>query len=105
MLLIDSRVWLLWLFCCLPWGGIRAEEFAVIKGKIEGKTPVKEVRLMTVENGVPVKYAGTTIAGNGSFAFMFQPAETGFYYLYDGNNYHRMYIKAGDEIQLQGNVR
>ena len=56
---------------------------------------------MTVENGVPVKYAGTTIAGNGSFAFMFQPAETGFYYLYDGNNYHRMYIKAGDEIQLQ----
>lgn len=102
MLLIDSRVWLLWLFCCLPWGGIRAEEFAVIKGKIEGKTPVKEVRLMTVENGVPVKYAGTTIAGNGSFAFMFQPAETGFYYLYDGNNYHRMYIKAGDEIQLQG---
>ena len=101
MLLIDSRVWLLWLFCCLPWGGIRAEEFAVIKGKIEGKIPVKEVRLMTVENGVPVKYAGTTIAGNGSFAFMFQPAETGFYYLYDGNNYHRMYIKAGDEIQLQ----
>ena len=94
MLLIDSRVWLLWLFCCLPWGGIRAEEFAVIKGKIEGKIPVKEVRLMTVENGVPVKYAGTTIAGNGSFAFMFQPAETGFYYLYDGNNYHRMYIKA-----------
>ena len=42
MLLIDSRVWLLWLFCCLPWGGIRAEEFAVIKGKIEGKIPVKE---------------------------------------------------------------
>ena len=62
MLLIDSRVWLLWLFCCLPWGGIRAEEFAVIKGKIEGKTPVKEVRLMTVENGgLSKKYLAPSI--------------------------------------------
>ena len=94
MLLIDSRVWLLGIICCLLGGGIRAEEFAVIKGKIGGKVPAREVQLMIVENGVPVKYAGTTIAGNGSFAFMFQPAEAGFYYLYDGKEYHRMYIKA-----------
>ena len=102
MLLIDSRVWLLGIICCLLGGGIRAEEFAVIKGKSGGKVPAREVQLMTVENGVPVKYAGTTIAGNGSFAFMFQPAEAGFYYLYDGKEYHRMYVKAGDEIHFQG---
>lgn len=65
MLLIDSRVWLLWLICCLPWSSANAEKFTVIKGKIEGKPPVREVQLMTVENGVPVKYAGTAIAGNG----------------------------------------
>ena len=74
----------------------------MIKGKSGGKVPAREVQLMTVENGVPVKYAGTTIAGNGSFAFMFQPAEAGFYYLYDGKEYHRMYVKAGDEIHFQG---
>ena len=102
MLLMDSRVWLSGLICCLLGGGIRAEEFAVIKGKIGGKVPAREVQLMIVENGVPVKYAGTTIAGNGSFAFMFQPAEAGFYYLYDGKEYHRMYVKAGDEIHFQG---
>ena len=102
MLLIDSRVWLLGIICCHLGGGIRAEEFAVIKGKSGGKVPAREVQLMTVENGVPVKYAGTTIAGNGSFAFMFQPGEAGFYYLYDGKEYHRMYVKAGDEIHFQG---
>jgi len=102
MLLIDSCVWLLWMICCLPWGESGAEKFAVIKGKLEGKAPVGEVQLMTVENGVPVRYAGTAIAGNGSFAFMLQPAEFGFYYLYDGKDYHRMYIKPGDEIHLQG---
>ena len=72
------------------------------KGKDRGKGTRQEVQLMIVGNGVPVKYAGTTIAGNGSFAFMFQPAEAGFYYLYDGKEYHRMYIKAGDEIHFQG---
>ena len=92
MLLIDSRVWLVGVICCLTWGGIRAEEFAVIKGKLGGKAPAGEVQLMTVENGVPVKYAGTTIAGNGSFAFMFQPAEAGFYYLYDGKELSLIHI-------------
>ena len=52
MLLIDSRVWLLGIICCLLGGGIRAEEFAVIKGKSGGKVPAREVQLMTVENGV-----------------------------------------------------
>ena len=52
---MDSRVWLSGLICCLLGGGIRAEEFAVIKGKIGGKVPAREVQLMTVENGVPVK--------------------------------------------------
>ena len=42
MLLIDSRVWLLGIICCLLGGGIRAEEFAVIKGKIGGKVPARE---------------------------------------------------------------
>ena len=51
MLLIDSRVWLLGIICCLLGGGIRAEEFAVIKGKSGGKVPAREVQLMTVENG------------------------------------------------------
>lgn len=51
MLLIDSRVWLLGIICCLLGGGIRAEEFAVIKGKIGGKVPAREVQLMIVENG------------------------------------------------------
>ena len=50
MLLIDSRVWLLGIICCLLGGGIRAEEFAVIKGKIGGKVPAREVQLMIVEN-------------------------------------------------------
>ena len=47
MLLIDSRVWLLGIICCLLGGGIRAEEFAVIKGKSGGKVPAREVQLMT----------------------------------------------------------
>ena len=38
----------------------------------------------------------------GRVKFMFQPAEAGFYYLYDGKEYHRMYVKAGDEIHFQG---
>lgn len=72
------------------------------KGKDRGKGTCQRSATDDRGNGVPVKYAGTTIAGNGSFAFMFQPAEAGFYYLYDGKEYHRMYIKAGDEIHFQG---
>lgn len=89
---------LLWL-CCLFGGQMKAENFAVIKGR--GGESGKEIQLMIAKNGVPVKYAGTTIASNGSFAFMFEPAEVSFYYLYDGKEYYRFYVTPNNEIQLK----
>lgn len=100
MLLMNSQVWLFVLICCIPLGGIRAEGYAVIKGKAEAGGELTEMQLMVVANGVPVKYAGTTIASTGSFAFMFEPGEAGFYYLYDGQEYYRIYVEAGKEINV-----
>ncbi len=88
------------VICCLWSTSIQAENYAVIKGVVKGKYRPQEIQLMKVEYGVPVKYAGTTIAPNGSFAFMYQPDKYEFCYLYDGENYYRFYIKAGCTIEL-----
>ena len=67
-----------------------------------GESAVKEVQLISVSNGVPVKYAGTSIAFNGSFAFMFEPEDgKPYYYLYDGHQYCRLYVKKGTVIDLE----
>lgn len=95
MLLINSRVWLLFPICCVSFDCVKADVYAAIKGKIEAKEGVKEIQLMAVENGVPVRYAGTTIASTGVFAFMFEPERSDFYYLYGGSDYYRIYVKAG----------
>lgn len=98
---MNSRVWLLLVVCSLLSGWCRAEGFAVVKGQLEGKSGLTEMQLMVVDNGVPVKYAGTTIASCGSFAFMFEPQEEDFYYLYDGKEYYRLFIGDGDEVSLK----
>ena len=59
---------------------VRDEGYAIIKGRIVGESAVQEVQLISVSNGVPAKYAGTSIAFNGSFAFMFEPEEGKPYY-------------------------
>lgn len=100
MLLMNSRVWLFVLICCIPLGWAKAEGYAVVKGRTEARNGLAEMQLMVVENGVPVRYAGTTIASTGGFAFMFEPEKPDFYYLYDGQDYYRVYVEAGKEINV-----
>lgn len=81
---------------------VRDDGYAIIKGRIVGESAVQEVQLISVSNGVPAKYAGTSIAFNGSFAFMFEPEEgKPYYYLYDGHQYCRLYVKKGTVIDLE----
>ena len=77
-----------------------SNKYTVIKGYVGGKYRPSEIQLFTVKNGVPVKYAGTSIASNGTFAFMFQPEQNGFYYLFDGTDYYRFYTKGSDDIDV-----
>lgn len=97
---MGGRMWLLLLCCCFRSLGFGIEQFSVLKGRIEGKNEKTEMQLMTVVNGVPIKYAGTTFAANGSFAFMFEPGKDDFYYLYDGVKFFRIYVKAGQQTEL-----
>lgn len=94
--------WILLGFVCLfeVLGVQGANNYTVIKGFVEGKYRPSCIQLIVVKNGVPAKYAGTSIASNGSFAFMFQPDRKGFYYLFDGANYYRFFAQGDEEINV-----
>lgn len=89
------------IICVFVSGSALAEGFATIKGRVVGESSLQEIQLVTVSNGVPAKYAGTSIAFNGSFAFMFEPEENRTYYLYDGNKYCRLFVREGVVIELE----
>ena len=92
---------LYFLFCILQVGSLQAEGFATVKGRVSGEQQPLNIQLMRVENGVPVEYAGTSIASGGSFAFMLEPEENQpYYYLYDGKGYCRLYLQAGVETEV-----
>ncbi len=79
-----------------------AGEYAVIKGTAKGKNIPAEIVLATARQGEPVRFAGTSVSGNGKFAFMFEPEEgIPFYYIYDGKTYHRLSVKPGKEIEVE----
>ena len=89
------------VICILGCSHPSQDRFASIKGEVVGKTEAAEIQLMTVKNGVPVEYAGTSISSNGSFAFLFEPdSMAGYYYLYDGSNYYRLSVQSGNSIKV-----
>lgn len=93
---------LYFLFCILQVGNLQAKGFAIIKGYVLGEQQPSNIQLMRVQNGVSVKYAGTSITSGGSFAFMLEPEENQpYYYLYDGKEYCRVYLQAGVEIEVR----
>ena len=82
---------LYFLFCILQVGYVYCQDFAVIKGRVSGEQRPSNMQLVRVQNGVPVNYAGTSIASGGSFAFMVIPEkDQPYYYLYDGKEYCRL---------------
>ena len=92
---------LYFLFCILQVGCVYGQNFAIIKGQVSGEQRPLNIQLMRVQNGVPVNYAGTSIASGGSFAFMVEPEkDQPYYYLYDGKEYCRLYLEAGVVIEV-----
>lgn len=92
---------LYFLFCILQVGYVYCQDFAVIKGRVSGEQRPSNMQLVRVQNGVPVNYAGTSIASGGNFAFMVIPEkDQPYYYLYDGKEYCRLYLEAGVEIEV-----
>ena len=103
MLLIDSRVWLLGDNLFAFWGRNQGRGVCRDKGKERGKgtcqrSATDDSRKWGTGKICRYHHMPVTVV----LLFMFQPAEAGFYYLYDGKEYHRMYVKAGDEIHFQG---
>lgn len=95
-----KKLLLLIFICYLCTNIVQAEKYAVIKGVVKGKYKPQEMLLMKVTNGISVKYAGTSLAYNGSFAFMLQLPKDQYCYLDDGKSLYRFYMKQEDEIEV-----
>ncbi len=72
----------------------------IVKGK-SSKKDFQNVELFKIVNGSLVSHSKTEIDGDGNFAFMFVPQTEGFYYLGTEEEYNRIYVKKGDNINLE----
>ncbi|MDR1527018.1 MAG: TlpA family protein disulfide reductase [Dysgonamonadaceae bacterium] len=75
------------------------KEYTVIKGKVLDEN-IKSLRLCKTIDGKTFPYATTNVAADGSYGFAFVPEASEFYTLGTTHFEHTVYVKAGDEINV-----
>ncbi|MEG2278178.1 MAG: TlpA disulfide reductase family protein [Odoribacter sp.] len=88
------------VLCCAM--SISAQNYTKIQGKVklEGRMKLSEVTLYKTVDGAQQVYATTQIAPDGSYGFLMVPETPGFYTVGGKNIAHIIYIKGGEEINI-----
>ena len=73
--------------------------YTAIKGKVESER-LKDVKLFRTVDGSTQLYAMTQIGPDGSFGFLFEPEEVGFYSIGDDRLNFPVYVKGGEIINI-----
>ncbi len=92
------RYILLLLLICTGIAGY-AQKYTKIKGFVKDER-LKEIYLYAVKDGATDAYASSAIAEDGSFGFLFCPSEPGFYTIGNKQMDFVVYVKGGDEINI-----
>ncbi|MEG2228288.1 MAG: hypothetical protein RRY39_07315, partial [Odoribacter sp.] len=88
------------VLCCAM--SVSAQNYTKIQGKVklEGRMKLSEVTLYKTVDGAQQVYATTQIAPDGSYGFLMVPETPGFYTVGGKNIAHIVYIKGGEEINI-----
>ena len=88
---------LLWVLCTSV--TLFAQKSTTVKGFVKHKrTP--EITLFEIENGDMKVYATATMGRDSSYRFTFIPKKTGFYAVGDRRMSFPIYVKGGEEINI-----
>lgn len=81
-------------------GLLFGQKYTSIRGYVKGDKIPSDITLFNVADGSIHVYATTKVAADGSYGFLFQPAATGFYTVGNDQMSHVIYVKGGEEINL-----
>ncbi len=84
----------------LSWKPIPAP-LTIVQGKVDNPK-ITAITLYGVAEGRKTEYATTRLSAGNSFALAVPELKEGFYYVTDNfkRDYHRIYLKPGDQLQL-----
>lgn len=76
-----------------------AQKFTSVKGFVKNDR-LTQVELYKTVDGQPELYATSGVAPDGSYGFLFAPQEAGFYAVGDKRMNFMVYVKGGEEVNL-----
>ncbi len=93
-----KKIILFMLCCCLAGAGV-AQKYTTVKGKVKADK-LSGLNLYKTVDGALQLYATTTVAPDGSYGFSLVPEQEGFYTVGTEQMSHPIYVKGGEEINL-----
>lgn len=90
---------ILFVFCCFLCSFGFTQKYTTIKGNVK-TDKLTELNLFKTVDGALQLYGKTRIAPDGSYGFAFVPESPGFYTVGTERMNHVIYVKGGDEVNL-----